>query len=280
MPRPSKTTPLGFRIDPVEPPELGLTHAGENWWPAGQQIPLHQHRIWEWYLQLEGWSRWRSETEEIRIGPGDLLIVPPGVDHALEENPQPRHRFLYFGVDLARHRRDLPGLIDHWPAGRWSVLRGATGVQIPLRLLLQQIGRTDDLRPALVRAAVLLVLGESMRLDAPGNAPPVWPKDPEMATVLRGIQDDPAAPWTVERLAALAGLSRSRFCQRFTSEIGTSVHRHVLQARLNLATSLLADPAMKVAEAAKRAGFSSASHLSRALRRQRGQRPAEHRRAN
>ncbi len=278
MARPSQTAPLGYRIDPVEPAELGLTHAGENWWPAGRHIPSHRHRIWEWYLQLEGWSRWRSEAEAVRIGPGDLLIVPPGVEHALEENPQPRHRFLFFGVDLARYRRELPGILDLWPAGRWSVLRGATGVQIPLRLLLQQLGRTDDLRPALVRAALILVLGESLRLGAPASAPPAWPKDPEMATVLRGIQADPAARWTVERLAALAGLSRSRFCQRFTGEIGTSVHRHVLQARLDLATGLLADPAMKVAEAARRAGFSSASHLARALRRQRGQRPAEHRR--
>ncbi|WP_188196227.1 helix-turn-helix transcriptional regulator [Nonomuraea sp. SYSU D8015] len=38
---------------------------------------------------------------------------------------------------------------------------------------------------------------------------------------LRAVHRDPAHPWTVQSLAARAGLSRTAFAQRFATTIGS-----------------------------------------------------------
>lgn len=267
--------PPGLRVEPVDPPEIGLTHAGENWWPAGQRLTMHQHTMWEWYLQLEGQSSWRSAQGKVLLTPGDLLVVPPGCDHGMDEPTQQEHRFLYFGLHMERYFQDLPGLSQYFSPSIWTVVKQAGRMQLPIRQLFDQLRRQDALRPLMMRSALMVVLGEGFRLFAPSVVQSVSPKDAVMATVLKELHRSPQAEWSMEKLAERAGFSRSRFCQRFSSEFGISAHRYLLRLRLDLAAKLLSDPAMNVAEAAKRSGFSSASHLARALRQHSGQKPSE-----
>lgn len=267
--------PPGLRVDPVDPPEIGLTHAGENWWPAGQRLTMHRHTMWEWYLQLEGQSSWRSTQGKVLLVPGDLLVVPPDFEHGMDEPTQQEHRFLYFGLHMEWYAKDFPGLFQHFPSTNWTVAKQAGRLQLPIRQLLDQIRRQDTMRPLMMRSALLLVLGEGFRLFAPSSVQAVSPKDSVMATVLKEIHRRPQAEWSMEKLAELAGFSRSRFCERFSKEFGVSAHRYLLCLRLDLAAKLLSDPAMNVAEAAKRSGFASASHLARALRGHSGQKPSE-----
>jgi AraC-like DNA-binding protein len=267
--------PPGLRVDPVDPPEIGLTHAGENWWPAGQRMTRHRHTMWEWYLQIEGQSSWRSTQDKILLVPGDLLVVPPGFEHGMDEPTQQEHRFLYFGLHMERYTTDLPGLSQFFSPNTWTLVKQAGRMQLPIRQLLDQICRQDTMRLLMMRSALLLVLGEGVRLFAPSSVQSVSPKDSVMATVLKELHRSPQAEWSMEKLAELAGFSRSRFCQRFSSEFGISAHRYLLRLRLDLAAKLLSDPAMNVAEAAKRSGFASASHLARALRQHSGQKPSE-----
>lgn len=47
-------------------------------------------------------------------------------------------------------------------------------------------------------------------------------RDPSVGRALSAIHDEPGRCWTVERLAALAGLSRSAFAARFAEVVGTT----------------------------------------------------------
>ena len=75
--------------------------------------------------------------------------------------------------------------------------------------------------------------------------------------------------------ARALGVNRNTLDRRFAAELGRTASAELHRQRLMLAKRLLADPANKVAYAARIAGFSSSSHLGTALRADIGVSPAE-----
>jgi AraC-like DNA-binding protein len=85
--------------------------------------------------------------------------------------------------------------------------------------------------------------------------------DPRIAQAALTIRDDPAATNPSRQLAAGAGLSESRFLHLFRDELGTSLRRYRLWARLTRAGAAIA-AGDNITEAAMKAGFASPSHLA------------------
>jgi AraC-like DNA-binding protein len=75
-------------------------------------------------------------------------------------------------------------------------------------------------------------------------------------------------------LAAIAGLSPSRFMHVFTESVGIPLRPYLLWLRVQRAACALMSRAT-VTEAAHLAGFSDAPHLARALRRTLGMTPRQ-----
>jgi AraC-like DNA-binding protein len=75
-------------------------------------------------------------------------------------------------------------------------------------------------------------------------------------------------------LAAVAGLSPSRFMHVFTESVGVPVRPYILWLRLQHACGELMNGA-SVTQAAHRSGFSDAAHLTRTVRRMMGTTPGE-----
>lgn len=59
--------------------------------------------------------------------------------------------------------------------------------------------------------------------------------EPPIQSVCRLLLDDPATPWPLKRLAALAGYSPWHFLRRFRRETGLTPHAFYLLCRLRLA---------------------------------------------
>jgi AraC-like DNA-binding protein len=91
-------------------------------------------------------------------------------------------------------------------------------------------------------------------------------RDPGLAAALHAIHERPDAPWTVETLAARATMSRTRFADRFTSDVGVPPLAYVTQWRMACASRLLAE-GHSVGEAARAVGYSSEPAFSRAFSR-------------
>ena len=80
------------------------------------------------------------------------------------------------------------------------------------------------------------------------------------------------------RIAAATGISERQLSRVFADD-GTTVPRHILSCRLELARSLLTGPAAgSVADVAARCGFTSAAYFSHAFRERFGQRAVDVRR--
>jgi transcriptional regulator GlxA family with amidase domain len=103
--------------------------------------------------------------------------------------------------------------------------------------------------------------------------------DPQIAAALRMIHAEPAAPWTVAKLAAGAGMSRSAFAARFTDLVGEAPMGYVTRWRLRTAAVALRATRRDVAEVAAAAGYESTAAFSKAFRRLIGEPPAAYRRA-
>ncbi|MFJ2937413.1 AraC family transcriptional regulator [Streptomyces sp. NPDC087219] len=113
----------------------------------------------------------------------------------------------------------------------------------------------------------------------PGTAG-TWPAalgDPVTAAALRALHTDPAAPWTIELLAAEAGVSRPTLARRFTALVGRPPMAYLTWWRLTRAAALLRDTPDPLAAVARRVGYSTPYALSHAFRREFGTTPGQYR---
>lgn len=102
--------------------------------------------------------------------------------------------------------------------------------------------------------------------------------DPRLATALLAIHTNPDRDWSVDALAAIAGMSRSAFCQHFQRMLDVAPIAYVTTWRVKLAQDLIRDGTeLKVVAATL--GYSSQAAFTRAFARELGVPPAGWRRS-
>jgi AraC-like DNA-binding protein len=205
---------------------------------------------------------------------GDLVMLPRGGDHALRSDGTAGETVVVCGAFLIGEPdhpvlRGLP---------RTLIVRGDGGRTQPwLAPLIEALsseardgGPGSDLVMARLSDAMLLralrhhsgTVGHRGWLAALG--------DPYLAPVLAAVHADLAQPWTLARMAATAGLSRTAFAARFTDRVGEPPMRYVTALRMQRARILLRDERITVAAAAARVGYRSEVGFAAAFKREVG----------
>ncbi|SFD37356.1 AraC-like ligand binding domain-containing protein [Devosia psychrophila] len=100
-----------------------------------------------------------------------------------------------------------------------------------------------------------------------------------LARVVAHIEANLALPLQVERLAAIAEMSRGHFVRQFGAAVGVAPSDFVLERRLERIERLLLATDMSVVAIAKATGFADGNYLGKAFRRKRGLAPLEFRAA-
>ena len=85
-------------------------------------------------------------------------------------------------------------------------------------------------------------------------------------------------PWTVAKLAARVGLSRSGFALRFTELVGEPPLQYLARWRMARAAELLRDTHEGMGEIAAKVGYESVPSFSKAYKRWQGTSPGAFRR--
>ena len=96
--------------------------------------------------------------------------------------------------------------------------------------------------------------------------------DPRLARVLTAVQEAPGDAWTLDRMAALAGLSRSAFAARFKEVVGEPPAAYLADWRMSLAQQALRQ-GRPVKQIADELGYANPSALSRVFTQRVGQSP-------
>lgn len=97
--------------------------------------------------------------------------------------------------------------------------------------------------------------------------------NPRVARALVAIHSHPAHGWTLDTLAAEAGMSRTALATGFKAAVASTPGKYLETLRLAMAQRLIAQ-GQGLKRAAQAAGYASASTLSRALQRATTDRPA------
>lgn len=125
---------------------------------------------------------------------------------------------------------------------------------------------TPEVTGALMKQCLIVSL--RMHLTRRGIGSPIFGalRDPRLAVAVTAIVDAPAAPHTVGDLAALCGMSRAAFAERFSTAFGEGPIAFLQRARLRLASQLLATSPLAVKVIAASVGYASRSHFTHAFK--------------
>lgn len=140
-------------------------------------------------------------------------------------------------------------------------------------------GAGDDLvvrRCAEIIMAELIAYAREALVDA-GEVPQAIAHDQYLLRAWIAYYADPRRRWTVQALAAAAGLSRTAFAARFTKAMGTPPLAVLTDMRLDQARTLLRYDSPSLTEIAFMVGYSSEAAFVRAFRRRFGLPPGRYR---
>src|SRR5512145_1340575 len=102
-------------------------------------------------------------------------------------------------------------------------------------------------------------------------------REDRIERVLRFIDESHAEDIDLDRLAAVACLSRFHFCRAFAASVGESPFERLTRVRVERAAGLLASGRAKVADIAYGCGFGSLSAFNAAFKARTGSTPGAYR---
>ncbi|WP_116081859.1 AraC family transcriptional regulator [Tropicimonas sp. IMCC34011] len=97
--------------------------------------------------------------------------------------------------------------------------------------------------------------------------------DARIGPAIAAMHRDPGAKWTLPQLAQIAGMSRSRFAQRFRTVCGSAPIEYLTQWRMMLACDRLLSGDETISQVAVSLGYESDAAFSTAFRRLVGKAP-------
>src|SRR5258708_30011184 len=100
--------------------------------------------------------------------------------------------------------------------------------------------------------------------------------DKQMGAAISAMHADPGHSWTLQALAARAGMSRSTFALKFKETVGKAPMEYLARWRMLLAGERLANAGDPVSVIALSLGYESESAFSTAFKRIMGRSPRQH----
>ena len=100
--------------------------------------------------------------------------------------------------------------------------------------------------------------------------------DRQMAAAIKAMHESPGAPWTVQSLAARAGMSRTTFAIKFRETVGTSPLEYLTRWRMTVAVDRLVRSSQPISEIGQALGYDSQSAFSLAFKRVMGCSPGQY----
>ncbi|SEK82496.1 AraC-type DNA-binding protein [Roseateles sp. YR242] len=159
---------------------------------------------------------------------------------------------------------------------QWIHVRGDRRLASLVQLVADESRANRPAREIVTARLLEVMLIEAFRSSASSASTPGLVSglaDPKLAQALRCMHERPAQPWTVQRLAAEAAMSRSAFFERFGRIVGMAPTEYLLAWRMALAKQMLLQQALPMATIAERVGYSSVSAFGVAFTRQVGAPP-------
>ena len=278
----------------------------------GVTVPEHCGAA-RFHLVIQGRCHVRiASGETVVLWPGDLILIPGGRSHQLCDADGRDAPPLESVLDALNYTGDgvlIAGEGDETAStqmvcGHFSFRNGADHPLLralpsclvftaadrarapllddTLRLITQRIFES---RPGSMASVIKLSEAAFIELirasaERQGDLATIMAafEDRQISRALKSIHERAQSPWTVESLAQEAGMSRSRFAERFRGLLGVSPMAYLSEWRLQKALAMLDDSRASVQQIAVEAGYQSPAAFTRAFVTRFGAPPTEYRR--
>ena len=274
---------------------------------AGRKISPWQLAHFGMVSRGNCWLTVDGIADPIPLTGGDCFLVAPGTSYALRDTPNsPTASFCVVAPKGGSNVAHYGGggapttIISGWLSFEKASLKPVT--QLLPKLILVKA----DQAQSLALHSTLQLLASEMAEQAPGSEVVAnclaevlfvqgirahiassgedckrgWLHaifDPKIGAALKSIHENVNSPWTVESLAAAAGMSRSAFASHFKELLGQTPLDYVTDWRMQKAAQLLQQPDTKLVEIAQSVGYESDAAFSKAFKRVVGVTPGEYR---
>lgn len=258
--------------------------------------------------------RIRPDRAPVLLDQGDLIIIPRGASHTLFCDPATeglavqldrvvaesgfsgRGTLVYgepgthhetqlicghFAFDPAAKHPLLDGLPDYIHIANYGQAAG-TWMEGTLKIIGAEAQR-DNLGSDLIALKLSeIIFAQALRSyiesDAGLTGSLAGFADPAIARALTAIHDAPGHPWTLAKLAAIAGVSRTLLANRFTRLLHTTPLTYITQWRMQLARRHLLGSSRSIIDIAENVGYQSEAAFGRVFKKHFAQGPATYRR--
>lgn len=224
---------------------------------------------------LKGSGQCKVEGKAWRVRPGDLVLLPAKMSHTYFAETDDPWSILW--VHFSGLRAD-----DYF-----AVLKPHDGpvLHVPNIAVMQQAFE-ETYRHALdgFSDAGLLSMTTGLArlvsqacLHSASSSTRVQHADERILGVIRQLQEDPIRLWSVDEMAAAAGMSTPHFFDCFRRHAGCAPKLFLIRQRLQIATALMQQSDLTVNQIAQQVGYEDPYYFSRLFKRHTGQSPSAHR---
>jgi AraC-like DNA-binding protein len=229
-------------------------------WQLGRMVPrwpASAHDAVELCWVERGLCRYRIGRRTIEVGPGGGILVPSGVEHLTEIEPDTAAGSMWLSSALFEES-PAPG----------AVAIDRSDLIAPGRALLAaaEDGLDAELAGCAIEGLVLRILSAGVRFNGT--------RDPRIRRAMEEIEARHAEALDVEGLARTARMSRYHFSRVFREQTGTSPYQFLIRTRVDRAARILASGSSNVTEAAMAVGFTDLGRFGRAFKAQLGRTPS------
>ncbi|TAK99964.1 MAG: AraC family transcriptional regulator [Aquabacterium sp.] len=278
----------------------------------------HNSTPWAWHLATPGLAAFHMVTngqawliregeEPLLLQTGDLIVLPAGCMHRIQDKPQTmavaqdlvpfmakselepqRHGgqgepkcdlisgHARFDVDMAAPLiAALPSTLHVRGLGEAPPVWLAIGLQF----LAHEVSSPRPAQQAIINRLGDILFMECIRdyVEAVPEGSGNWLaalKDRALSNALANMHRDPRRNWTVPELAQQACLSRSAFADRFSQTLGEPPLTYLTRHRMRLAARQLANSGLSISKIADQVGYASEAAFSQAFKREYGASPS------
>ncbi len=238
------------------------------------QSVLHTHHFTEIFYVTEGKGRFLFRDETYSINTGDLVIIPPYLEHTEQSLPGFPLKYYVLAIDGVTFQPDseqtatqifcnfsaTPYITELFEEMLYEVRNNEYGsdaiCQKLLDILILKITRTHQLRP---------VPSTSVRMTK------------ECAQIKEYLDTNYAEHITLDSLTKLTHMNKYYMAHSFTKYTGLSPIQYLNERRLETACRLLKETDYSVSDISSSTGFSSQSYFTQIFKKRYGMPPIKFR---
>lgn len=251
---------------------ISLSKDDQDW-----QSVLHTHHFTEIFYVLNGEGNFLFRDVKRPIKTGDLVIVPPYVEHTEQSIPGKSLKYYVLGLEgVSFQPKDQPGTYQVFCNFDRHAMIAELMEQIYYETKEEQYG-SEMICQSLLDILIMRILRSQQLITVPNTS---MRMTKECAQIKEYLDANYASQITLDTLTGLTHMNKYYMAHSFTKFTGLSPIQYLNRRRLEAACQLLETTDCSISEIAAQTGFSSQSYFTQIFRKFYGMTPVQYRQSH